>query len=98
MIFKEFKDASGTITSGGNAQTALAASDAARRQYIYIQNVSDTDMWFNTNGTTAVASQPSFLVKANGSSWESPPNFCPQGAVSVIGATTGKGFIIKYVE
>lgn len=84
-------DRSGTITSGGAAQTAAAANTT--RSYLLIQNVSDTDMWVNF-GVTAVANQPSILIVAGGS-YENPPHWCPTGLISVIGATTGKAFTIK---
>jgi hypothetical protein len=86
-----FTDKSGTITSGGAAQTAAAENTA--RRYLFIQNNSDTNMWFNV-GTTAVANQPSILLIPNASITYSPP-LVPTGLVSVIGATTGKTFTCK---
>jgi len=82
---------SGSITSGGAAQTAAAANPS--RSYLLIQNVSDTDMWVDF-GATAVADQPSIKIVAGGS-YENPPHWCPTGLISVIGATTGKTFTIK---
>lgn len=49
-------DRSGTITSGGVAQQAMAANSA--RRYLFIQNVSGGDLWYSTIGT-AVQNQPS---------------------------------------
>lgn len=84
-------DRSGTIASGGVAQQ-VAAANAARRWFLF-QNNSDTDCWINF-GVTAVANQPSIKIVA-GQSYENPPQFCPVGLISVIGATTGKTFTCK---
>lgn len=81
-------DKSGTITSGGVAQT-LAASNAARFGFM-IQNNSTGDEWFSTLAT-AVASQPSIRL-APGAMYESPPNMRATGAISIIGATTAQAF------
>jgi len=87
----ELTDRSGTITSGGTAQTA-AASNPPRR-YLMLQNTSDTKMWYNL-GVTAVASQPSFSLAAGASVQFNGP-IIPTGLLSVIGATTGKIFTCK---
>ena len=82
---------SGTITTGGTAQQLAAAN--ATRSYLLIQNQSSGNLWIDF-GTTAVAGQPSILIGPSGS-YESPPNFCETGAVSVIGATTGQAWAAK---
>ena len=84
-------DRSGTITSGGTAQTIMAAN--ANRKYLLIQNSSDTAMWCNFT-TTAVASQPSFTLIA-GASFVMENNAISTEAISCIGATTGKIFTAK---
>lgn len=84
-------DRSGTITTGGTAQTA--ANALATRRYFFLQNNSDTGLWFNY-GVTAVAAQPSIYL-APGASYENPAHWCPSGLISVIGATTGKTFTMK---
>lgn len=84
-------DRSGTITSGGTAQTIMAAN--ATRRYLLIQNSSDTAMWCNFT-TTAVASQPSFTLIA-GASFVMENNAVSTEAISCIGATTGKIFTAK---
>lgn len=82
-------DKSGTITTGGTAQTAVAANTA--RKYLFIQNPSTASgsLWFSTVAT-AVAASPSIEL-VPGASYESGL-FCPTGAVSIIGATTGMAF------
>lgn len=82
---------SGTITSGGVAQQAVAAS--SDRNWLYIQNVSDTTMYVGF-GVVALASQPSIQLAAGASITFVRTTFMPTGAISVIGATTGKGFTI----
>lgn len=84
-------DRSGTITSGGAAQTAVAANSS--RKYLFIMNTSDTDMWFNFT-TAAVANQPSVKL-IPGASFVMEGNYISTEAISVIGATTGKAFTIK---
>lgn len=83
-----YVNASGTITTGGTAQTASAA-DTARRG-LFLQNNSTTDLWFSTLAT-AVASQPSIKIAA-GQSFSATGSDAPTGAVSIIGATTGQAF------
>lgn len=84
-------DRSGTITTGGTAQTIMAVN--AKRAYLMIQNNSDTNMWINFT-TAAVQAQPSILLIPNASfTFESGP--ASTELVSVIGATTGKSFTAK---
>ena len=79
-------DKSGTITTGGVAQTVAAFNDARRGFWFY--NVSDEDMWISEQGTAA-ASQPSIKIPA-GALYEFP--VVPNSAISVFAATTGKAF------
>ena len=76
-----------TITTGGTAQTISAANPA--RSILHIQNTSDTTMWVNFGATAATDLGISIAAAA---SYTTPPNFCPTGLISVIGATTGKKF------
>jgi hypothetical protein len=79
-------DRSGSIASGGNAQT-LAAANAGRKGY-WIQNNSSGDLWLSTEAA-AVAGQPSLRLRA-GALYEPP--VVSTGAISVIGANTGQAF------
>lgn len=83
-------DRSGTITLGGTAQQAAAAN--ASRKYLFLQNVSAADLWFNL-GVTAVVAQPSIKLAA-GEKMDFT-DFIPTDLVSVIGGTTGQAFTIK---
>ena len=85
-------DRSGTITTGGTAQDAMAAN--SNRRYLFIQNNhSSADLWVNF-GADANTNQPSFKLTA-GQSYENPAHFCPTSRVSVIGGTTGQTFTAK---
>lgn len=79
---------SGTIATGGVAQTVMAANP--KRKWARFQNVSDTDMWLNDRGAAAVANQPSLQIYPGGY-WETDPG-CSGEAVSVFCATTGKAY------
>lgn len=82
-------DRSGTITTGGAAQQAMAAN--ASRLGFSIQNLSTTaDLWINSLGTAAGA-QPSIKL-APGAYFETPAGYGAVGALSVFSATTGVAF------
>lgn len=79
-------DKSGSITTGGTAQT-LAAANTSRR-LLTGQNISAADLWINeTGGTAAVNGAGSFQVAA-GQTFSIDTN----QAVSIVGATTGQKF------
>lgn len=84
---------SGTITLGGTAQ-ALAAANSDR-SYLFIQNLSQGPLYVDFDGTTAVQTQPSTLIPAGASLTASAEDFCPTGAISIIGPTTGQAFVAK---
>jgi hypothetical protein len=77
---------SGTITTGGTAQV-LAPANIERRG-LWVQNVSDTDMWINEQGNAA-ATQPSMKL-VPGALYEFPVSV--GSAISIFCATTGKAF------
>lgn len=82
---------SGTITSGGTAQTA-AASNAGRKGFS-VQNVSGGDLWWSTLAT-AIQGQPSHKLPPN-ALYETPLHAVPTGAISIIGGTTGQAFTMR---
>lgn len=86
-------DKSGTITTGGTAQAAIALN--ANRRAFYIQNLSAGDLWFSDT-TTAVAASPSIKIPAGGL-YESMPGNCPTAAISIIGDTTGQAFAAREI-
>lgn len=84
-------DGSGTITTGGTAQTVFAANGS--RRYLYVQNNSTAALWINFT-TAATTSQPSLEIVA-GNSFVMDSSFVSTEAVSIIGATTGQTFTAK---
>lgn len=84
-------DKSGTITSGGNAQTAIAANTA--RVGYSIQNTSTGELWFSGVGTAAVGGSSMRLLP--GGYYESPANAKTTAAISIYGATTGQSFAAR---
>jgi hypothetical protein len=85
-------DRSGTITSGGTAQQLMAAN--AARMGFAVQNLSAGDLWIRTDGSAAVASQPSLKLSA-GDYYETPAGGQPVGVVSIFGATTAQAFTAR---
>lgn len=88
------RDISGTITTGGTAQTIAAQNTS--RQYLLIQNLSAGDLWVNF-GIAAVAASPSIKITAGGNFEYSAggTGVVPTALVSIIGATTGQSFTAK---
>ena len=80
---------SGTIATGGTAQSLMVAN-AARKGW-FIQNNSTGDLWVNRFGGTAIAGQPSLLIPA-GALYETPDGGSGGNALSIYGATTGQTF------
>ncbi len=88
----EYNDASSTITSGGTAQVGLARNVNGSRSTIVFYNISDTMMYISFVGTATTDSLP--IPPGSGKSWSAPQ--CPQQALSVISATTGKKYLLWY--
>lgn len=84
-------DRSGTITSGGAAQT-LAPANSGRTGFS-IQNLSSGDLWFSSVGTAAAA-QPSMKIPS-GALYEAPLNGVSTAALSIFGSTTGQAFAAR---
>ena len=81
---------SGTITSGGNAQTLFNPQGQPYKGF-WVKNMSAESIYINENGAAA-ASQPSMELKI-GELYETPPN-APLfwETLSIFGATTGSAF------
>jgi hypothetical protein len=83
-------DASGTIATGGVAQTALTANSSRSR--FRLQNIDATEnLYFNDMGATATQNQGSFLLTPYGF-YEGNS----QSAISVLAATTGHKFSLTW--
>lgn len=82
---------SGTVTSGGVAQTLAAAN--TKRRGLFVQNTSVGDLWISDLGTAA-ATQPSIWLPA-GAMFQYPADGVPVSAISIFGATTGQAFTAR---
>jgi hypothetical protein len=78
-------DRSGTITTGGVAQIAMAA--LSTRKGYFFQNISSEIMWVSFTGTAAPDTVGSFEVLPRGSIRST--SVCETTALSIYGATTG---------
>ena len=81
-------DRSSTITTGGAAQTVMAA--LSTRKAYFFQNVSSEIMWGSFTGTAAPNAAGSFPIQPNGIIRST--QVCETTALSIYGATTGKVF------
>ena len=77
---------SGSITTGGAAQVAMAA--LSTRKAYFFQNVSSEIMWGSFVGTAAPNAAGSFPIQPNGIIRST--QVCETTALSIYGATTGK--------
>lgn len=77
-----------SITSANTSQSVFAA---VPRNYILIQNVSDTDMYLGIGFVPTVGG--GILLRANGGGWSAEDDFVPAGAVNIICAGAGKAFV-----
>jgi hypothetical protein len=84
-----------TVTSGSTSASANTSAQAlasnSSRQYLLIQNVSDTDMYFNF-GATATTDHLFIAKSGGGIVFES--GFVPTDAVNVICSASSKKFYI----
>jgi hypothetical protein len=87
-------DGSAAITTGGTSEEVFPANKS--RQYLLIQNQSDTAMYVNF-GVAAVVTQPSIRIDAGGALEFGAGNtgVVPTVAVNIICATTGKVYVAK---
>lgn len=88
---KPLEDGSGAITTGGTSQQVFDAKSS--RAYLIVQNISDQALYLNF-GAAATVDNNSFRLLPS-ELYENPPHFCPNGTVTIIGATTGKKFVAK---
>lgn len=79
---------SGSITTGGAAQVAMAA--LSTRKGYFFQNISSEIMWGSFTGTAAPDTVGSFEILPRGSIRST--SVCETTALSIYGATTGKKY------
>ena len=84
-----------TVTAGTTSGTANTSAQAlvssSTRRYLLIQNISDTDMYFNFG---AAATTSHLLVKSGGSGITFETGFVPTDAVNVICSAASKSYYI----
>ena len=89
------RNAAVTVTAGTTSATpstsAQALASSATRQYLLIQNISDTDMYFNFG---AAATTSHLLVKSGGAGITFESGFVPTDAVNVICSAASKSYYI----
>lgn len=91
LVIGTYTERSGTITTGGTAQVAMAAN-AARKAWFF-QNISTADLWISLV-ETAQANTPGSVKVAPGAVAFSSGGFVSTQALSVVGATTGQKFTL----
>ena len=85
-------DGSGTLVTGGSAQTLFGGTVPANG--FLVQNNSSAALWICDTGT-ASAGGASIQLAANGGLFATPSGYKPAGAVSLYGATTGQAFAAR---
>ncbi|MFA4994205.1 MAG: hypothetical protein WC521_02750 [Bdellovibrionales bacterium] len=87
-------DASGTITTGGTAQTLFGGIVPSNGFAVYNPDATN-DLWISDTVTALANGTGSIRVVANGGGFETPPFCKPCGVVSIVGATTGQKFTAR---
>jgi hypothetical protein len=85
-------DGSGTVATGGSAQTLFGGIVPANG--FLVQNNSSAALWICDVGT-ASSGGASLQLGANGGTFATPSGYKPAGAVSLFGATTGQAFAAR---
>ncbi len=86
------RDGSGTLATGGSAQTLFGGIVPANG--FVVQNNSSSALWISDVGVAANGGA-SIQIGANGGSFATPSGYKPAGAVSLYGATTGQAFAAR---
>jgi len=85
-------DGSGTVTTGGNAQSVFGGIVPVNG--FLVQNNSSAALWISDVGVAA-AGGASLLIAADGGIFATPSGYKPGGAVSLFGATAGQAFAAR---
>ena len=85
-------DGSGTVATGGSAQTLFGGIVPANG--FLVQNNSAAALWICDVGA-ASAGGASIQLAAGGGLFATPSGYKPAGAVSLFGATTGQAFAAR---
>jgi hypothetical protein len=85
-------DGSGTVASGGNAQTLFGGAVPANG--FLVQNNSTASLWVCDTGAASNGGA-SLQLAANGGIFATPSGYKPAGPVSLYGGTTGQAFAAR---
>jgi hypothetical protein len=85
-------DGSGTVASGGNAQTLFGG--AVPTNGFLVQNNSTAALWISDTGAASNGGA-SIQLAANGGIFATPSGYKPAGPVSLYGGTTGQAFAAR---
>jgi len=85
-------DGSGTVATGGSAQTLFGGALPATG--FLVQNNSSAALWISDVGA-ASAGGASIQLAADGGLFVTPPGYKPAGPVSLYGSTTGQSFTAR---
>jgi hypothetical protein len=85
-------DGSGTVASGGNAQTLFGGAVPANG--FLVQNNSSAVLWISDTGAASNGGA-SLQLAANGGIFATPSGYKPAGPVSLYGGTTGQAFAAR---
>ncbi len=85
-------DGSGTVASGGNAQTLFGGAVPANG--FLVQNNSSAALWVCDTGAASNGGA-SLQLAANGGIFATPSGYKPAGPVSLYGGTTGQAFAAR---
>lgn len=85
-------DGSGTLASGGSAQTMFGGLVPVNG--FLVQNNSSAALWVSDVGA-ASSGGASIQIAANGGMFMTPSGYKPAGTVSLYGATTGQVFAAR---
>ena len=86
-----------TITTGGTAQSLSAAKGGSIRKGWSVYNSSAGDLYVSDVGTASVSDGLSYKVGPGAMLAINPQdsNSVSQGAISIVGATTGQTFVAR---
>jgi len=85
-------DGSGTVASGGNAQTLFGGAVPANG--FLVQNNSSAALWVCDTGAASNGGA-SLQLAANGGIFATPSGYKPAGPVSLYGGTIGQAFAAR---
>lgn len=85
-------DGSGTVATGGNAQSLFGGIVPANG--FLVQNNSSAALWISDTGTASNGGA-AIQLAPNGGLFVTPSGYRPAGAVSLYGGTTGQAFAAR---